>query len=68
LRCFGSRASSASFRRAGAAANAYRDYRRLQHQIRLTGAPHARVDALVQAERRAAVDALWKQVFGEAWR
>ena len=30
---------------AAAAAGAYRDYRRLQHQIRLTGAPHARVDA-----------------------
>ena len=25
-------------------ADAYRDYRRLQHQVRLTGAPHARVD------------------------
>ena len=29
---------------AAEAADAYRDYRRLQHQIRLTGAPHARVD------------------------
>jgi glutamate-ammonia-ligase adenylyltransferase len=53
---------------AAAAANAYRDYRRLQHQIRLTGAAQARVDALVQAARRAAVDALWAQVFGAAWR
>ena len=33
------------------AADAYREYRRLQHQIRLTGAPHARVDP---ARRRAA--------------
>jgi glutamate-ammonia-ligase adenylyltransferase len=53
---------------AAGAANAYRDYRRLQHQIRLTGAPHARVDALAHAARRAAVDALWAQVFGASWR
>ena len=53
---------------AAAAANAYRDYRRLQHQIRLTGAPHARVDAAAQAERRAAVTALWTHVFGKPWR
>ena len=33
--------------------DAYRDYRRLQHQIRLTGAPHARVDPDSQAARRA---------------
>ena len=46
------------------AADAYREYRRLQHQIRLTGAPHARVDADAQAPRRAAVDALWQAVFG----
>ena len=26
------------------AADAYREYRRLQHQVRLTGAPHARVE------------------------
>ena len=49
---------------AGPAADAYREYRRLQHQIRLTGAPHARVDAEGQAPRRAAVDALWRAVFG----
>ena len=53
---------------AAAVANAYRDYRRLQHQIRLTGAPHARVDALAHVERRAAVDALWAHVFGEPWQ
>ena len=46
------------------AADAYREYRRLQHQIRLTGAPHARVDADAQAERRGFVDALWRVVFG----
>jgi glutamate-ammonia-ligase adenylyltransferase len=50
------------------AADAYREYRRLQHKIRLTGAPHARVNPGEQAERRAVVGALWKHVFGEPWR
>jgi [glutamine synthetase] adenylyltransferase / [glutamine synthetase]-adenylyl-L-tyrosine phosphorylase len=49
---------------AEAAADAYREYRRLQHQIRLTGAPHARVDPAPQAARRAAVDALWEHALG----
>jgi glutamate-ammonia-ligase adenylyltransferase len=35
-------------------ADAYRQYRRLQHKIRLTGAPHARIDPGAQAQRRAA--------------
>ena len=48
------------------AADAYREYRRLQHQVRLTGAAHARVDAAPQAARRAVVDALWKTVLGTA--
>src|SRR6185437_9349178 len=48
------------------AADAYRQYRRLQHQVRLTGAPHARVDPAPQATRRAAVDTLWRSVFGAA--
>jgi hypothetical protein len=39
-------------------ADAYRDYRSLQHKVRLTGAPHARVDAAPHAARRAAVTAL----------
>ena len=47
---------------------AYRDYRRLQHKTRLTGAQHARVDAAPQADRRAAVSALWSHVFGGPWR
>jgi glutamate-ammonia-ligase adenylyltransferase len=47
------------------AADAYRDYRRLQHQVRLTGAAHARVDATTQTARRASVAALWTAVFGE---
>ncbi len=49
-------------------ANAYREYRRLQHQVRLTGAAHARVDPAPQAERRACVEALWQLVFGGPWR
>jgi glutamate-ammonia-ligase adenylyltransferase len=48
-------------------ADAYREYRRLQHKIRLTGAPHARIDPSAQAERRAAVAALWSHVFGAPW-
>lgn len=46
------------------AADAYREYRRLQHQVRLQGAAEARVEALPQADRRAAVAILWKQIFG----
>ena len=53
---------------AGAVADAYRDYRRLQHQIRLTGAEHVRVEPEDLAAPRAAVAALWKLIFGSAWR
>jgi len=52
---------------ARAAADAYRDYRKLQHLIRLQGAQVARVDPLPQTERRAAVDRLWSEVFGAPW-
>jgi glutamate-ammonia-ligase adenylyltransferase len=48
-------------------ADAYRDYRRLQHKVRLTGASQARVDPEPHAARRAAVKALWAHVFGSAW-
>ncbi len=48
-------------------ADAYREYRREQHRVRLTGAPHARVDAVPHVERRAAVEALWREVFGAPW-
>lgn len=47
---------------------AYRHYRRRQHQLRLTGAPHARVTAGPESVHRAAVDALWMAVFGVSWR
>ena len=53
---------------AGSVADAYREYRRLQHQVRLTLATHARVDPAPQAARRAAVAALWAHVFGGAWQ
>jgi glutamate-ammonia-ligase adenylyltransferase len=49
---------------AGEAADAYREYRRLQHQVRLTGAPHARVEPTPQAARRRSVAALWRAVLG----
>jgi len=49
---------------AQAAAGAYREYRRQQHQVRLTGAREARVDAGPHAQRRADVAALWRAVFG----
>jgi [glutamine synthetase] adenylyltransferase / [glutamine synthetase]-adenylyl-L-tyrosine phosphorylase len=52
---------------AAAAADAYREYRRLQHEIRLTGAPHARVAPETQSAQRAVVTALWAHVFGSAW-
>ena len=44
--------------------DAYREYRRLQHQRRLNNLD-SRIDAAPQAERIAAVRALWKHVFGE---
>jgi len=48
-------------------ADAYREFRRAQHAIRLTGAPHARVEPEAHAARRADVTALWVEVFGAAW-
>ncbi len=50
------------------AAEAYRVYRRLQHQVRLTGAPHARVEPEPQVAHRSVVVALWEHVFGMAQR
>ncbi len=45
-------------------AEAYRHYRRRQHQLRLTGAAHARVEPAPENRRREAVLALWATVFG----
>ncbi|OYZ56167.1 MAG: bifunctional glutamine synthetase adenylyltransferase/deadenyltransferase [Hydrogenophilales bacterium 17-61-76] len=46
------------------AADAYRELRRLQHQAKLAGATHARVDAPSVDGYPAAVRALWQAVFG----
>jgi glutamate-ammonia-ligase adenylyltransferase len=53
---------------AATVADAYREYRRQQHQIRLQGAPSARVDASAQSAARAAVAELWSRVFDAFWR
>ncbi|HET9339598.1 MAG TPA: bifunctional [glutamate--ammonia ligase]-adenylyl-L-tyrosine phosphorylase/[glutamate--ammonia-ligase] adenylyltransferase [Casimicrobiaceae bacterium] len=48
-------------------ADAYREYRRVQHAVRLTGAPEARVEPQAHVSRRSDVEALWKTVFGAGW-
>ena len=47
-------------------ADAYREYRRLQHRARLTGARQARVAPDEVASRRSDVLELWRTVFGRA--
>jgi glutamate-ammonia-ligase adenylyltransferase len=49
-------------------ADAYREYRRRQHAVRLQGAANARVDPAPFAAQRAAVQALWAAIFGSPWR
>jgi [glutamine synthetase] adenylyltransferase / [glutamine synthetase]-adenylyl-L-tyrosine phosphorylase len=49
------------------AAEAYREYRRLQHQLRLQGAREARVPPEPHAARREAVGALWREIFDGPW-
>ncbi|MCI1013609.1 MULTISPECIES: bifunctional [glutamate--ammonia ligase]-adenylyl-L-tyrosine phosphorylase/[glutamate--ammonia-ligase] adenylyltransferase [unclassified Herbaspirillum] len=46
------------------AANAYRLFRKLQHQIRLQGSDRAHIDAIRVEHERACVIRLWQQVFG----
>ena len=46
------------------ARNAYRDFRRLQHALRLNGARYARVPREQVAHHAAAVRDLWQQVLG----
>jgi [glutamine synthetase] adenylyltransferase / [glutamine synthetase]-adenylyl-L-tyrosine phosphorylase len=48
---------------ADAAADAYRDFRRLQHQVRLQGQERAHVDPAMVAADTAAVSSLWEQCF-----
>ncbi len=43
-------------------ADAYRQFRKLQHQIRLKGADKARVEPETVKSQRAAVERLWQQV------
>jgi len=47
------------------ARNAYRDFRRLQHALRLNGARYARVPAEPVQTRIDATLALWREVFGD---
>jgi glutamate-ammonia-ligase adenylyltransferase len=49
---------------AQAAADAYREYRRRQHALRLNGAEFARVEQAAVAPHIAATRALWRAVFG----
>ena len=42
---------------------AYRDYRRMQHVLKLQGSPHMRVETISVSTHIAAVKALWQQVF-----
>jgi len=50
---------------AATAADAYREFRRVQHELRLQAAREARTDPAAQASRRTAVALLWRAVFGE---
>ncbi len=52
-------------RAAADCAQAYRDFRRLQHVLRLNDARYARVEPETVAPQRAAVRALWKAVLGD---
>ncbi|HVF65644.1 MAG TPA: bifunctional [glutamate--ammonia ligase]-adenylyl-L-tyrosine phosphorylase/[glutamate--ammonia-ligase] adenylyltransferase [Casimicrobiaceae bacterium] len=49
-------------------ADAYREFRREQHAVRLTGANEARVERRAHGDARASVDALWRHLFGSPWR
>jgi glutamate-ammonia-ligase adenylyltransferase len=46
-------------------ADAYRDYRRLQHRLRLNGAEYARVERASVSAHADATLALWTAVFGQ---
>jgi glutamate-ammonia-ligase adenylyltransferase len=47
-------------------ADAYRDFRRLQHRLRLNGAEFARVERAAVAAHVDATAALWQAVFGRS--
>ena len=42
--------------------SAYREYRHMQHALKLQGAPHMRVEMTMVNEHAGAVKALWNQV------
>ena len=44
---------------------AYREYRRMQHALKLQGASQMRVEAALVSEHASAVKALWMQVFAD---
>jgi len=44
--------------------DAYREFRRLQHTLRLQGSHYARVDPATVLIHTSAVKALWQSVFG----
>jgi glutamate-ammonia-ligase adenylyltransferase len=50
---------------AARAADAYRELRRRQHEVRLQGADRPRVPPTELLESRAAVRDLWQEVLGE---
>jgi glutamate-ammonia-ligase adenylyltransferase len=52
-------------RAAADCAQAYRDFRRMQHVLRLNDARFARVEPETVATQRAAVRGLWRAVFGD---
>ncbi len=45
-------------------ANAYRHFRRQQHQLRLQGKEHAKIDMASVADEVTAVNELWNSIFG----
>lgn len=49
---------------AGQVSDAYRAYRKLQHQIRLQGEDKARVESAKVEKEAVAVRELWRQIFG----
>ena len=51
---------------AASVADAYRQYRKLQHQLRLQGQEQARVDPALVASHGAAVTQLWNSLFGQS--
>jgi [glutamine synthetase] adenylyltransferase / [glutamine synthetase]-adenylyl-L-tyrosine phosphorylase len=58
------RAGLVDAKAATACAQAYRDFRRMQHVLRLNATRYARVEPETATAQRTAVRALWRDVFG----